>query len=166
MNSIFRIRMSDSQSDNLKSKIQNLKWLVGLLAISITFAMCGVVAQAQQPVKIPRIGFVAGTEGPSVKAFQRGLRDLGYIDGKNIFVEYRYVGEKLDRVQNLVAELVQIKVDVLVSGYFPAIRAAKQATTTIPLVVVTAQDPVATGLVDSLARRVEILHDSHYSPES
>ena len=112
--------------------------------------------QPQQPQKIPRIGFVSGgdsnTPDPRVEAFRQGLRDLGYIEGKNIFVEYRYAGEKLDRVPNLVAELVQLKVDVLVSGYFPAIRPAKQATTTIPLVVVTAQDPVATGLVDSLAR--------------
>jgi len=94
----------------------------------------------------------SNTPDPRVEAFRQGLRDLGYIEGKNIFVEYRYAGEKLDRVPNLVAELVQLKVDVLVSGYFPAIRAAKQATTTIPFVVVTAQDPVATGLVDSLAR--------------
>ncbi len=124
-----------------------------LWLFTIFFVVAVVTAEAQQPKKVPRIGFVSGGDSnPRVEAFRQGLRDLGYIEGKNIFVEYRYVGEKLDRVQNLVAELVQIKVDVLVSGYFPAIRAAMQATTTIPLVVVTAQDPVATGLVDSLAR--------------
>src|SRR5437899_157966 len=126
-------------------------------ALSAMLSAFCLPVHAQQAKSIPRIGFLAGggdpnTPNPNIIAFRQGLRELGYIEGKNIFVEYRYAGEKLDRVQNLVAELVQIRVDVLVSGYFPAIRAAMQATTTIPLVVVTAQDPVATGLVDSLAR--------------
>ena len=86
------------------------------------------------------------------RAFRQGLRDLGYIEGKNILVEYRYIEGKRDRIPGLVAELVQLKVDVLVSGTLPAIRAAKQATKTIPIVMVTTMDPVATGLVDSLAR--------------
>jgi putative ABC transport system substrate-binding protein len=114
-------------------------------------------ARAQQPAKVPRIGYVsafgdANTPGFRVEAFQRGLRDLGYIEGKNVLVEYRY-WENPDLVPGLVAELVQLKVDVLVVGAgLPAIRAAKQATKTIPIVVVTTQDPVATGLIDSLAR--------------
>jgi putative tryptophan/tyrosine transport system substrate-binding protein len=113
-------------------------------------------AEAQQTVKVPRIGFVGSgdpqTPGRQVEAFRQGLRDLGYIEGKNILVEDRYAEGKLDRVPSVVAELVQLKVDVLVTGLFPAIRAAKQATKAIPIVIVTAQDPVATGLIDSLAR--------------
>jgi putative ABC transport system substrate-binding protein len=86
-----------------------------------------------------------------VEAFRQGLRDLGYIEQRNILVELRYVEGQADRIPSLVAELVQLKVDVLVSGTFPAIRAAKQATNTIPIVMVTAQNPVEAGLVDSLA---------------
>ena len=85
-----------------------------------------------------------------MEAFRQGLRDLGYIEGKNILVEYRYIEGKLDRYPSLVAELVQLKVDVLVAT--AAIRAAKEATKTIPIVIVTPSDPVANGIVDSLAR--------------
>ena len=139
-------------SYNRKSKIKNRKW-VGIVAIVVAFAMCGAVVQAQQTVKVPRIGFLSGSGDPSqIDAFRQGLRDLGYIDGKNILYEYRSAEGKLDQVPGLVAELVQLKVDVLVTGLFPAIRAAKQATKTIPIVIVTAQDPVATGIIDSLAR--------------
>ena len=117
----------------------------------------GFPAEAQQPGKVPRIGYLSGSGDPStpnpyVEAFRQGLRDLGYIEGKNILVEYRYAEGKADRIPSLVAELVQLKVDVLVSRLTPAIRAAKQATKTIPIVMVTTSDPVATGIVDSLAR--------------
>jgi putative ABC transport system substrate-binding protein len=145
--------------DNLKpvlsfaegSKIENPKWW-RIFAIAVALAICGAVVEAQQPQKVPRIGFLAGTEGPVVGAFQRGLRDLGYVEGKNIVVEYRYSEGKSERVPSLIAELVQFKVDVLVIIAVPALRAAKQATKTIPIVMVTTVDPVATGLVDSLAR--------------
>src|SRR4030095_16414030 len=83
---------------------------------------------------------------------REGLRDRGYIEGKTILVEYRYGEGKLDRIPSLVAELVRLKVDVLVSPTLPAIRAAKQATKTIPIIMLTNVDPVATGVVDSLAR--------------
>src|SRR5690242_5909036 len=114
-------------------------------------------AEAQQLKKVPRIGYVSATgnsnnPGPSVEAFQRGLRDLGYIDGKNLLVEYRYLEGRNDGISNIVAELVKLEVDVFVSAVGPAIRAAKQATKTIPIVMVVTVDPVATGLVDSLAR--------------
>ena len=107
--------------------------------------------------KIPRIGYVSSsgdpkTPGPQVEAFRQGLRDLGYLEGKNILVEYRSTEGKADRNPNHVAELVQLKVDVLVATNLRAIRAAKEATKTIPIVIVTIQDPVATELVDSLAR--------------
>jgi putative ABC transport system substrate-binding protein len=120
------------------------------------FLTTASLAQAQQPKKIYRIGYVSGSgdannPGTSLEAFRQGLRDLGYIDGKNILVEYRYAEGKPDRIPSLVAELVQLKVDVLVTPVFPAIIAAKQATKTIPIVMVTLVDPVATGLIDSLA---------------
>ena len=121
------------------------------------FLPAGFLAEAQQPGKVPRIGIVSGSgdpsdPGPLVEAFRQGLRDLGYIEGKNILVEYRYVEGKLDRIPGLVAELVQVKVDVLVVGPLPSIRAAKEATKTIPIVMVSFVDPVATGIVESLAR--------------
>ena len=114
-------------------------------------------AEAQQPGKTPRIGYVRvvgvpSVPGPNVEAFLQGLKDLGYVEGKNIVIEFRYAEGKRNRVPGLVAELVQLKVDVLISGDDPALRAAKEATKTIPIVMVINQDPVATGLVDSLAR--------------
>jgi ABC-type uncharacterized transport system substrate-binding protein len=117
----------------------------------------GAMAEAQQPTKVPRIGYLSGAgdpsnPGPNVEAFRRGLQELGYIEGKNILVEYRYIEGKRDRAPSLVAELVQLKVDVLVSPNLPSIRAAKQATKTIPIVMVINWDPVAEGLIDSLAR--------------
>jgi putative ABC transport system substrate-binding protein len=126
------------------------------LALGALLLAFGVPADAQQPTKVPRIGYVSGsgdpkTPGPLVEGFRQGLRDLGYIEGKNILVEYRYT-EGLDRVPGLVTELVQLKVDVLVATFTVAIRAAKQATKTIPIVMTSATDPVAAGFVDSLAR--------------
>ena len=129
-----------------------------LLSAVATFILASFhLAQAQQAKKVPRIGYLSGrgdpsTPDPLVEAFRQGLRDLGYIEGKNILVEYRYAEGKLDRIPSLVAELVQLKVDVLVSSTLPAIRAAKQTTKTIPIVMLTNVDPVATGIVDSLAR--------------
>jgi putative tryptophan/tyrosine transport system substrate-binding protein len=114
------------------------------------------IAQAQQQPKVPRIGYVSGsgdpkTSAPNVEAFRDGLRDLGYIEGKNIVVEYRYGVGKLDQVPSLVAEVVQLNPDVLLVETLTGIQAAKQATKTIPIVMVTTQDPVATKLIDSLA---------------
>lgn len=114
-------------------------------------------AAAQQPKRIPRIGYVSGTgsssdPGPYIEALRQGLRDLGHIDGKNIVIEFRGAEGKRTRIPSLVAELVQLKVDVLVSGNFPAASAAKQITKTIPIVMVTNEDPVATKLIGSLAR--------------
>jgi ABC-type uncharacterized transport system substrate-binding protein len=122
------------------------------ICLLLTVLLPTVSSEAQQPRKVPRIGFVAGTEGPSVRAFQRGLRDLGYIEGKNILFEYRYAEGNLDRIPTLVNELVQLRVDVLVVTTLVGIRSAKQATKTIPIVMVTTQDPVATEIIDSLAR--------------
>jgi putative tryptophan/tyrosine transport system substrate-binding protein len=129
--------------------------LVSLLPIlSLNFIY---LVAAQEPTKISRIGYVSGfgdpnNPGPQVEAFRQGLRDLGYIEGKNILVEYRYIEGNRNQISDLVTELVQLKVDALVTGTLPVILAAKQATKTIPIVMVTNVDPVATGLVDSFAR--------------
>jgi putative ABC transport system substrate-binding protein len=105
---------------------------------------------------VRRIGFAAplsqAAEAARIEAFTQGLRDFGYIEGKNILVDYRYAEGKPDRMPTLVGELVQLKVNVLVAEGLTTARAAKQATTIIPIVMVTANDPVASGLVDSLAR--------------
>ena len=132
------------------------KSFFGLVLSALLFALC-VPVEAQQPKKLPRIGYLVTAGDPGNpdshdKAFRERLRDLGYIEGKNILIEYRYLEGKRDRIPSLVAELVQLKVDVLVASTPPAIRAAKQATKTIPIVIVTTNDPVATGIVDSLAR--------------
>ena len=129
----------------------------GLALCAMLFALC-LPAAAQQPGRIPRIGYVSGTgnssdPGPYVEALRQGLRDLGYIDGKNIVIEYRGAEGKGDVIPSLVNELVQLRVDVLVvPPILAAIRTAKQATKTIPIVMVTAADPVATGMINSLAR--------------
>jgi putative ABC transport system substrate-binding protein len=116
-------------------------------------------AEAQQGEKIPRIGFLQRRVPPTPtnpdplgEAFLQGLRDLGYVDGKNIHVERRYAEGMTDRLPALVAELGQLKLDVLIVPGFAAIRAAKQATKTVPIVMITTADPVAAGLIDSLAR--------------
>jgi putative ABC transport system substrate-binding protein len=132
------------------------KNLFRLTLCGLLFALCAS-AHAQQPARVPRIGYLSRTgdsknPGPQVEGFRQAFRDLGYIEGKNILVEYRYIAGKTDSIPSLVAELVQLKVDVLVLGPLPAIRAAKQATKTIPIVMLTTQDPVAAGFVDSLAR--------------
>ena len=125
-------------------------------AFAILFFIFVWPAEPQQPGKVPRIGYIAGTSesGSSslLAGFRQGLRDNGYTEGKNIIVEYRFAEGKVDRIPGLVAELVQLNVDAIVSMNFSAIRAAKQATKTIPVIMVTTQDPVAGGVIDSLAR--------------
>jgi ABC-type uncharacterized transport system substrate-binding protein len=158
-----RLRFLDSQSDNLKSKtcpepsrrIQNPKW-VGIFAIALTFAFSGAVATAQQPAKIPPIGYLTtpllSANAGRVEAFKQGLRELGYVEGKNIVIEWRSAEGKLDRASALAAELVRLKVDVIVTGGPQSTRAAKEATTTIPIVMAFDNDPVGNGFVASLAR--------------
>jgi putative ABC transport system substrate-binding protein len=124
-----------------------------LFCLLMTVLLTTGSAQAQQPKKVSRIGYLSGTgsEAPTALGFRQGLRDLGYIEEKNILIEYRDTGVTQDRIPNLVGELVQLKVDVLVVSTGTTIRAAKQATKTIPIVMVTTEDPVATGLIDTLA---------------
>jgi len=118
----------------------------------LLLALCFPV-EAQQAVKVPRIGFLSGTslDAPTTEGFRQGLKDLGYIEGKNILVEYRFEPNP-ERFPTAVAELMELKVDVLVTGNLAAIRAAKQTTKTIPIVIATTADPVAYGLVENLAR--------------
>jgi ABC-type uncharacterized transport system substrate-binding protein len=157
------MRSSSSRSDNLKSKtcgarrqtIENPKW-VGIFAIAFTFAFSGAVAQAQQPAKIPRIGFLSptfpSTNPARSEAFRQGLRELGYVEGKNIVIEWRYAEGKFDRLPALVAELVSLKVDLIVTGGSGSTRPANEATNTIPIVMAQDPDPVGNGFIASLAR--------------
>src|SRR6266404_1206986 len=133
-----------------------IKKIIGFALSAVLFALCFPVG-AQQSAKVLRIGHVGASgdlssPSPNLESFRQGLRALGYIEGKNIQIESRYAEGKLDRLPSLVAELVQLKVDVFIIGTLVAMRAAKQATTTIPIVMVLSVDPVTTGLVDSLAR--------------
>jgi putative ABC transport system substrate-binding protein len=114
-----------------------------------------VSAEAQQVKKIPRVGFLSPSaisgEFPRFETFKRGMQELGYIEGQNVFFEHRTAGGKIPNLPKLVAELIALKVDVIVTVGAPAAQAAKQATNTIPIVT-TSSDPVGTGLVESLAR--------------
>jgi putative tryptophan/tyrosine transport system substrate-binding protein len=113
-------------------------------------------AEAQQPTKVPRIGYLGGTSPSAnaarIEAFRQGLRELGYVEGKNMIIEWRHAEAKLDRLPALAAELVRLKVDILVTGGPPATRAAKEATVTIPLVMAFDDDPIGNGFAASLAR--------------
>ena len=121
---------------------------------ALIFAFCSS-ADAQQP-KFSRIGYLSAVgdpenRGPIYSAFRSGLEELGYNEGKNLFVEYRTASGHLDRAPALAAELVKLKVDVIVVGYLAGIRAAKQATASIPIVMVSQEDPTKIGLIDNLA---------------
>lgn len=129
----------------------NAKLVVLLLATF--FLAMGNIAGAQQPRKVPRIGYL-GSSNASIwkETFRQALRELGYIEGENIQVEFRYIEGQQDKVPNFIAELLELQVDILVVSTLSSLRAAKQATKTIPIVMGTTNDPVATGIVDSLAR--------------
>jgi ABC-type uncharacterized transport system substrate-binding protein len=121
----------------------------------LLFALC-VSAEAQQPTKTPRIGYLAANSlsafSDRVEAFRQGLRELGYVEGKTILIEWRSAEGKLDRLPELAAELVRLKVDIIVTAGGGATRPAKKATSTIPLVMTRDSDPVANGFVTTLAR--------------
>ena len=157
------LRVADSLSGNRKAAPRtksgaadaNLK-SGGIFALILAVVLSGAAALAQQPNKLPRIGML-GSTSPALlaaryAAFRQGLRELGHVDGKNIAIEHRYAEGKLDRFPDLAAELVRAKVDIIVAGGDPGVRAAKNATKTIPVVMVgVGTDPVETGLVESLA---------------
>ena len=126
------------------------------LALSAMLFALSLPAEAQQPKTVPRVGrlYAASASATTARteAFRQGLRELAYVEGKNIVVEYRYADGKPDRLPALAAELVRLKVDIIITGGEPATRAAKEATSTIPIVMTNEADPVGTGIVASLAR--------------
>ena len=153
------MRWPNYSSDNRKSKIQNRKW-VGIFAIVFAFVFGGVEAAAQQPKKIPLIGYLSSnvparaSDSTRIETIRLALRERGYIEGQNIGFEYRYAEGKRDRYAELAAELVRLKADIIVvAGGAPLVRATRNATKTIPIVMTGAgSDPVKAGLIESLAR--------------
>jgi putative tryptophan/tyrosine transport system substrate-binding protein len=125
------------------------------LTLLVVFAL-SIPAEAQQARKVPRIGVLAASSPSSylarTPAFREGLRDLGYIEGKNLVIEYRYADGKLDRLPDLAVQLLDLKVDVILASADPSVRAALKATKTIPIVFIAASDPVGDGFVNSLAK--------------
>ena len=131
--------------------IKKFLWLPVTLLLATVFH-----AAAQQPTKIPRIGYLIGpalsANSTRIEALRQGLRDLGYIEGKSIVIDWRSAEGKIDRLPSLAAELVRLKVDIIVSAGPTATRLAKEATVTIPIVMAQDTDPVGNGFVTSLAR--------------
>ena len=129
--------------------------VLSLLVVVVLLAVA-VIAEAQQPAKVPRIGFLTVASASAIaarhEAFRQGLRELGYVEGKNIIIEYRHAEGKPDRLPAVAAELVRLKVDVIVTTGPSGTRAAKEATVTIPIVMTNDNDPVGNGFVASLAR--------------
>src|SRR5262245_10485584 len=127
-------------------------WLLATLLLTTA-----PITEAQQPKKVLRIGYLSVSSlsdmTDRIEAFRAGLRELGYVEGKNIIVEWRYGEEKPDRVSELAAELVRLKVDVIVSGGNSAIHEVSKITKTIPIVMTQSSDPIASGFIASLARR-------------
>ncbi len=145
------------------------KKVIGLALGALLFAL-SLSAQAQQPGKIFRIGFLDNSTASSIavllEAFRQELRKLGWIEGKNITIEYRFAEQKLERLPELAAELVRLKVDLIVTSGGPTPLAAKNATSTIPIVMMNSVDPVGAGLIASLAHPGgNITGNSSLSPE-
>ena len=136
------------------ARFESKKFFV-LALCALLLALCSS-AHAQQGAKVHRIGWLSGTPPSGIpertEAFRQGLRELGYVEGKNIVIEWRSYGGNRDRRAALVAELVRLKVDVIVAASGGATRGAKEATATIPIVMAQTDDPVADGFVASLAR--------------
>jgi putative ABC transport system substrate-binding protein len=132
------------------------KAAVPSILIAVVLLAVAVIADAQQPKKVPRIGYLTGSSPSAhaarIEAFRQGLRELGCVEGKNIVIEYRYAEGKLGRYPELAAELVRLKVEVIVTGGPAVTRAVKEATATIPIVMTQDPDPVGSGFVASLAR--------------
>jgi putative ABC transport system substrate-binding protein len=127
-----------------------------LWLFTILFVGAVAIAEAQQPTKVPRIGYLSTVSRSAIavriEAFRQGLHELGYVEGKNIVIEWRFAEGKLDRLPALAAELVRLKVDIIITAGPPATRAAKETTSTIPIVMTFDPDPVGNGFVASLAR--------------
>ena len=143
------------RSSNRKSKIQIRKW-AKRFAFLVALTVCATKADAQQTGKIRRIGFLDASTASGmavlIDTFRQEMSKLGWIDGRNITIEFRFAEQKLERLPELAVELVRLKVDLIVVVSTPPALAAKSATTMIPIVMTNAGDPVAAGLVASLAR--------------
>ena len=139
----------DSKSETMKKRITVLTLCALLLALCLP-------VEAQQQTKVPRIAYLGGASPSAIayrtEALRQRLRELGYVEGKNIVIEFRYAEEKLDRLPALASDLVRLNVDVLVTAGGTSTRVAKEATGTIPIVMVQDNDPVGNGFVASLAR--------------
>ena len=130
-------------------------WPTAIVIVALALGILAApLAAGAQRSEVPRIGVLNQhtAPNPQVEAFKESLRALGWIDGQNVGMEYRYANDKLERLPQLAAELVQLKVDIIVTGGEAGIRAAREATRTIPIVMALSGDPVGTGLVASLAR--------------
>ena len=126
-----------------------------LVTLAIALLTAPLAAGAQQPAKVPRIGFLLGSSpgpDPRIEGFRQGLRELAYLEGKNIAIEWRYAEGKEELVPKLAAELVQLNVEIIVTDGTNVTRAAKNATKTIPIIMASDADPVGNGFVASLAR--------------
>ena len=144
-------QVSDPYADNRKSN----RKLVGIFAITLTFAMCGAFANAQQATKVARIGFLDRSTASGgalfIDAFRQELSKLGWVEGKNVSIEYRFAEGKTERLPELAADLVRLKVDLIVVAGTPPALAVKKATTTIPILIANTSDPLGEGLIASLA---------------
>jgi putative ABC transport system substrate-binding protein len=140
----------------VEKELKHRRELIRMLAVGLGLRTLAVsaVGSAQQPQKVHRVGFLRGTapRPRELEEFRRGLRELGYAEGENIVIEQRYARGALDRLSGLAAELVRLKVDVIVVGGTHDATAAKSVTTAIPIIFTLAGDPVGSGLVVSLAR--------------
>jgi putative ABC transport system substrate-binding protein len=140
-----------SKKHSAKPRIRGI-----LVCLLLTVLLLTGFLEAQQPTKVPRIGYLAAAPASAnlarIGAFRQGLRELGYTEGKNIVIEYRYAEGKPDRLSELADELVRLNVDAIVTAGPTVTRAAKEATATIPIVMAFAGDPVGSGFVASLAR--------------
>src|SRR5438105_3870550 len=139
-----------NKSHTLSARLFALSFF-GALLLALWYS-----ASAQQPKKVHRIGFLSAASRSAIatrtEAFRQGLRELGYVEGKNIVIEWRSAEGKLDRLSELAAELVRLKVDVIVTGGPLPTRAAKEATVTLPIIMAFNNDPVGLGFIRSLAR--------------
>src|SRR5262249_15515688 len=138
-------------------RLEVLMWMITRLTTLVAMMLLTAFRPAAaQPSGTIRIGYLSPgstvTHGPFLKAFQEGLRELGYVEGQQLVIESRWADAKLDRLPGLAAELVKLRVDIIVAAGNPAIQASKQATTTIPIVTPIAGEPVAAGVITNLAR--------------
>ena len=158
-----RIKFLPIPSDrpNAKCRSADPNWhrgpkLLGGMIFLVASIVCAAAAQAQPTGKTPRIGILAALSfadiADRIQAFQAGLREFGYVEGNSILIEYRYADRKFERLPDLAAELVKLRVDAIVSGGPTATRPAKERTSSIPIIMAQDTDPVGNGFVISLAR--------------